>query len=121
VTEDDRSASLDDLSARLEGLISSFGGDRSPTGEAVQAAWTACARAFDAFRTAFEASPEPVVSPEMRSRIEQVLKLEAVATGLACRERDEVAAQLENLSGVRARLRGYAASDPTGESCNVHG
>ena len=120
MTGDARRTTLDELSRRLESLISSFGGGALDS-DAVHHAWTACARAFDAFRTAFEEGATRTVSPDLRARIEQVLKLEAVAAGLAGRERDEAARQLENLSSVRARLRGYASGAPTGESCDLTG
>ena len=121
---DARVERLDELQARLEHLVNVLGGSEVPAADEMDRAWSAASRAFEAFRRAAEPFAGQETPDEVRKRVEAVLRLDAVAVGLASRHRDALAGELDKLAGVRSRLRALDAtrgSAGVGDACDVAG
>lgn len=117
---DARPALLDELTRRLEGLLSGFEGEALPAAR-LDGLWRACADSFERFRAANEARPDEPLPADARARLEQALRLSAVAASLAARSQDELRSELDKIVQVRARLASRASGPELGEACDLVG
>ena len=112
---------LDGLLVALERLVTDLEGGASSDARELEGVWSSCAEAFAAVRG--ELDPASPLSAAASEKVKQALRLQAVASGLASHQRDEIASEMESLSGVRGRVRAMRrdSAGGVGRSCDVSG
>lgn len=121
---DPRIEPLEELATRLEALVSTLGDSETPHSAGLERAWSQVDQAFERFRQVWDAVDEGPLPEEVRVAMEAVLRLDAVAVGLASRQREGMALELEKMSGARARrrvLESARGNAGTGDSCDITG
>lgn len=121
---DPRLEPLNELQSRLESLVTLLGGEAAPSAEEMDRSWSAATAAFRRFRGIAESAPDGPPPAEVRERMEAVMRLDAVAVGLASRHRDQLAVELDKVAGSKSHLR--SLDNARGESglgggCDVAG
>lgn len=123
MSADPRHAALTELARELQALLALFdGADEDPA--TTRAAHARVTRAFDRFRRLHEEPGRGPLPRELRETAAEVQRLHAVATSLAARARDGLAAELEELGRARKHLKSLersASAATTGGSCDVRG
>lgn len=107
---------LDALRAGLEGLLSCFEGQRFPAADESEASWARVLLAFERVRAMLAERP---AAPGAQERLDDCLRLYAVARGVLGRRRSELAAERAACATARARLRRRAPAGAPGGSCDV--
>jgi len=114
---------LEELARELRALLSQLGAEARGNWPA---AWGRCQALFERYRAA---APDPSALPAAEARalstaLEEVVRLHAVAAGLAARERDTLAGSVRGIASARRRARDSAAgagSAGLGASCDLSG
>jgi hypothetical protein len=124
VSADPRHAALAALARELQALLTAFDAAHDD-GATTRAAHARVTRAFERFRKLHEEHGQGRALPaELREPAAEVLRLHAVATSLAARARETLAAELDELGRARRQLRSLersASAATTGGSCDVRG
>jgi hypothetical protein len=107
---------LDALRAGLEGLLSCFEGQHFPAANEIEACWARVLLSFERVRAVLAEHP---ASPDSQERLDDCLRLYAVARGVLGRRRSELVAEQAACSTARARLRRRAPAGSPGGSCDV--
>ena len=110
------SRDLDDLKGSLEQLLSCYESEQFPEVAVVEAAWTRVNRAFEGVRAELEALPAG--RDRVQERIDDCLRLYAVASGLLVRRREEMVAARATCVEARRQLQ-RNRPDRSGGSCDV--
>lgn len=116
-------AALGDLAAELRALLARIGAEADG---AWQGSWTRCQEFLARYR-----AEEPRLAlltaterGEHAAALEEVMRLNAVAAGLAARESERIGVELRRVSATRRRVRGRSDAPDTGgtgRSCDVRG
>ena len=114
---------LDNLERNLDTLLSHLdGGQETAAAEAINSAWTRCEISFERFRTLNDELETGAPRPDdVRTRMESVVRKQAVAQSLATRWKEGLLGELSRLRGARGRLEALRPQGAAGGSCDVRG
>ncbi len=115
--------SLVELEHALDALLLLLDGPAGDEADSLRRAEQACARAFAAFRRHLESAraADAEITVELREKLEDVQKRQAVAASLLVRRREALETGLRRVRETRRRLRTAGGHPPTGRSCDVRG
>jgi hypothetical protein len=113
-------ASLDELGKSLEGLMAALDDERL---DSLESAGRSCAEAFGELRRQLDEAgfAEGELPPELREKMEGVLRMHAVVSSMAMRRKDAAAAEILKVRDARARAQAARPGVATGGSCDVSG
>ncbi|MEM7306763.1 MAG: hypothetical protein AAF682_08835 [Planctomycetota bacterium] len=114
---------LQELAGELRALLDQIGPE-NPQPSGWESTWGRCQELFEAYRAnePDAGSLDPDASGELVQTLEDVVRLNAVAVSLVCRESERLSGDLRRLAEVKRHVRTTAAAAaPTGGSCDLSG
>jgi len=110
----ERLSSLEALIGELERLLAALDAGGADAG----GPWARCSEAFERCRRELEGAP---LDPRERERVQDALRLQAVAASCIRRMGEELELELRQVRDSRERLRGALRAEAGAEACDVRG